>query len=801
MARVPELRGPSVAPAALPNAFQTSNATVASFGGEQAAGMISAGQQISQAGDTLGNLAIQIQIDDNERELKGLETQWRNEVFRLGYSNDGFYSLRGQTAVDGYNIYGEGLEEFRTQLIDSSTNSAVMEDFSDFSAESLNSEYIRASDHTVSQRIKANDDVSAAREASAINMAAADPLVQTDPALGVIHNESVGYMARHGLEGDEVLDQIKRDKADVLVDSIVSTAVANNQMDLAMNLLTSYGPEMNAAGRAELSTKILSVVNESQAQEVVAQLLQENNNDFEAVRGLIQRQMDGSLETAALKVLKNSMAFHTALEQAARAATNFDQAQDDRAIQLSADATTLELIGKGVTREQAIAANDFANANPENIALHKATAAAIKKAYDLLDERELVDFEDVTSAAVQAMVDEGVLEQDILAAAVASAQTAAQRASAVAIVEDLTGATVSSEERDQIVAAEDIVQELLVNEELSEISDVDLNELMDLAGGNATVAFMAYTQLEDIQAAIETQRTVKVEEALRGVYAVIESEGDDTKTVLQWKAGNLDAAALLEEEGLMADVMAYEQLRMKQATHQFPYETSEKGYDLAIMTPQQILEKGPHIVLLEAKSEMTETHWNNFEAGVMEAMAATPGVAGTIQTGLSILKIQLDAIGYVTKAGSDGKETRGRITLEFLSQLNALQSSQPETPVTREQQMDLANKVTAQDIISDDWISSDIDNFIKGDDLYRIRAVDYSWYSEELDAKIDIPTSTWEAADDYLLSESMIVNYGTEEFDVHALAFHMYYDLNGQYPEADQVPELIQIIRNSGGDL
>ena len=161
----------------------------------------------------------------------------------------------------------------------------------------------------------------------------------------------------------------------------------------------------------------------------------------------------------------------------------------------------------------------------------------------------------------------------------------------------------------------------------------------------------------------------------------------------------------------------------------------------------------------------------------------------------------LDGIGYVTKAGSDGKETRGRITLEFLSQLNALQSSQPETPVTREQQMDLANKVTAQDIISDDWISSDIDNFIKGDDLYRIRAEDYSWYSEELDAKIDIPTSTWEAADDYLLSESMIVNYGTEEFDVHALAFHMYYDLNGQYPEADQVPELIQIIRNSGGDL
>ena len=80
MARVPELRGPSVAPAALPNAFQTSNATVASFGGEQAAGMISAGQQISQAGDTLGNLAIQIQNDDNERELKGLETQWRNEV-------------------------------------------------------------------------------------------------------------------------------------------------------------------------------------------------------------------------------------------------------------------------------------------------------------------------------------------------------------------------------------------------------------------------------------------------------------------------------------------------------------------------------------------------------------------------------------------------------------------------------------------------------------------------------------------------------------------------------------------------
>ena len=105
MARVPTISERSVNPAGLAQSFQSSQgANVDAFGGS-GSGDIQGGQQLQQAGGMFGQVALQIQAEDNDLEARQLETEWRTRVSSLlygGQNTTGYFSTKSNDAIAGF---------------------------------------------------------------------------------------------------------------------------------------------------------------------------------------------------------------------------------------------------------------------------------------------------------------------------------------------------------------------------------------------------------------------------------------------------------------------------------------------------------------------------------------------------------------------------------------------------------------------------------------------------------------------------------------------------------------------------
>jgi len=231
MARVPvATQTVRQAPAATP--YQRSIATVDDFGGTQARSLIQGGQQLAATGDMIGKRALQMQIEDNEREAKALDVEFSKRLSAITYGddqNEGYYASRGENAIKGYKDTTNKIEEARRQTMEGVANPRVREMFGTVSAARVAREGESLSRHVAAQRRVANDSVSEARLNEAADDAGRawnDPKV-VGQSMAIVRGEVQDMAERNGW-APEVTASKMQEAQTVLHRSVINSAMVSD---------------------------------------------------------------------------------------------------------------------------------------------------------------------------------------------------------------------------------------------------------------------------------------------------------------------------------------------------------------------------------------------------------------------------------------------------------------------------------------------------------------------------------------------------------------------------------------------
>jgi hypothetical protein len=577
MARVPVVTGPSVAPTALPAAFQTSNAGLASFGGTQADSLISSGAQLQGAGDTLSDLALKIQNDDNDRELKGLEARWRTQLLEINYGDGespGFYQLRGQTAVDAEGATRERIEALRSQLLSGASNSAVRDVFNDFSLQARDSEYEVAFRFTMGERIVANDDATAARVGAVLNQVAVDPSYAQE-ALGVIHNEADSMAKTHGW-GEEVTDQWRTDQVDLMVNAMINGALSRRQPDQAVTTLDQYGPLMSGRVRAETAASLEQITLAAGADTFVDNLETRYGTNYDAMMDAVQRELTpGAVRGAAEDEIIQRMNWSDAILRHNKSLMDVSDEIESEAAEDAALPIVVGWESSGITRSEAQRMRD-----------------------DFADNRIVWD-------AYNVMIDR------------------------------VYGSAATAENEDTVQEAQDFIDAARSE------GDSDEQILAATSGAPVGMIAAVQTILQNNRVALDAAKTAQVAEASDSFMAylgdgspTLDASGKPVyRTYEDWISENMQYSAILTERGLVKKFQAFAEV----APH--PVVTQDAGIDYQLMTLAEIQEKGKS-VLIDAKPLLSEGDYNVFRNRVLEALAETgitPVTSGMVETRITDL--------------------------------------------------------------------------------------------------------------------------------------------------------------------
>ena len=263
MPTVPTLTGPQVESRPLAPRFQdASGATAQNFGVGLGAGMDQAGRRISRAGDELGQLALQIQAEDNERELKKAEVTYRTQLLTLGHgdgteANRGLYDDRGEVAIGKHKQGREAILAARKGVLDNIQNTRVKQIFGEISAMDELRE-LKTYDHFVGQQRRvAADTVAQSRIDLAKNSAALrwnDPM-EMKRSLEVITNETRAWAQRNGMGEDVLKNELAKEQGSLVSNVIKSASVSN--LAMAKKILAANKDVMPAQflARAEQDIK------------------------------------------------------------------------------------------------------------------------------------------------------------------------------------------------------------------------------------------------------------------------------------------------------------------------------------------------------------------------------------------------------------------------------------------------------------------------------------------------------------------------------------------------------------------
>ncbi len=121
MARVPIQNQQEVAPRPLPGVFQS--APGGEFGQTQARETMVAGQNIARAGDAVGNIALDMQIDANDARVDDIANGFiSGSQFTLFTDKDAFYRKRGADAINGAQAATDKLMDLKREALDLASN-------------------------------------------------------------------------------------------------------------------------------------------------------------------------------------------------------------------------------------------------------------------------------------------------------------------------------------------------------------------------------------------------------------------------------------------------------------------------------------------------------------------------------------------------------------------------------------------------------------------------------------------------------------------------------------------------------
>jgi len=346
MARVPVQRERTVQQQGLPQVFQSGqNAPIDAFGVSDGAG----GRSLSDFGETLGVFALKIQEEDNGRETRELETQWRAKLsllMRGDQDNPGYLSQQGVNAIGSFASTQEQINKAREEILGTASNKQVAELFDEVSTGKMLSAYDQMATHVGAQRIVAQIAASEARVSQYISDAAAAPddVEAFNEASAVITNE-IANMAQFGGWGEDMIDVARAEQYDTLVTSVVEAkivqAVDDGDWTGVEQLFGQTQHYMSGVGRADLAATVQTEMIPFKAQELAELAAARGGSILDQIAWL-EDTLSGALEDAAVRQRTQSYSLMNAQLSEMRAAYNFQKTLDSDADILSAQETVMK---------------------------------------------------------------------------------------------------------------------------------------------------------------------------------------------------------------------------------------------------------------------------------------------------------------------------------------------------------------------------------------------------------------------------------------------------------------------------
>lgn len=320
MPTVPTLTGPQVESRPLAPRFQDgSGATAQNFGVGLGAGLDQAGRRISGAGDELAKLALQIQIDDNERDAKRLDVELSSTLRAINYGdgtaqNPGYFGKRGEAAINGFADTQRQIQEAHKKLLQSARNDRVRQMYGDVANKRIEQEFNSMSRFVGQERRAAADTLSEARmQEAAANASVAwnNPEVLRQ-SLGIALGEAKSMAERNGWS-PEVLAAKEREAKTVIASSAIKAALAVEATGKASQLFKQFQGDMTAEVRNSLQKQIREGSVAGSAMALAKQADQLFPGDLtEQVKWLRAQKVD---PRASMQAMGQIVQFHNIIKQ------------------------------------------------------------------------------------------------------------------------------------------------------------------------------------------------------------------------------------------------------------------------------------------------------------------------------------------------------------------------------------------------------------------------------------------------------------------------------------------------------
>lgn len=301
--------------------------------------------------DAVAQVSTNIGLQDIEREASEADVRYTAERRRILYGdadNPGYYSLKGQAALDASPTVEKQLRETREKINQELRSENAKRLFGQASAVRLEGDLKGMGSYTLEQRTVANNTVSQARVKEAIDDAALgwnNPTV-LNQSQAIIENE-VHRQAEFNGWVPEVTNSKLQEARTLLFRNTVITALKQNKVAEARELFNTYKGQMDAPVAAEVEEMLRQGTMRAEAQAETATILATG--------------ADATEMRAMARAIKNPELQDEVLARVNRRIAEMDQ--ERKAAEESAASSAYEALFSGQQLDQ------FQSENPELFAL------------------------------------------------------------------------------------------------------------------------------------------------------------------------------------------------------------------------------------------------------------------------------------------------------------------------------------------------------------------------------------------------------------------------------------------------
>lgn len=294
-------RGPRVSTAPLTPSRERPADRSVEFGAAEGRALRNVGQQVSKVGERLGEVTTQLQIEENERQVKKADVAL-SEGYRLLLDGDGtpenpgYRSLKGEQALEALPTLNKQLTDLRAATEQALPGEKARSMFNTASKIREQQAFGLAAAHSVAQQEVANEAVDIARIQSAVSSAATsynDPIAL---ATHVAVAESAAKSAAARKSQDPVvLEQAARAARTDAYKAAVISAMRGDDTAEAARLFALHKDKMDGTVAADLARTLSVGAQREQAQAAVDGIMAMGLSEQQALEA-VRQNFSGQLE-------------------------------------------------------------------------------------------------------------------------------------------------------------------------------------------------------------------------------------------------------------------------------------------------------------------------------------------------------------------------------------------------------------------------------------------------------------------------------------------------------------------------